>query len=68
MADYVTLLGAEDVQSAGRNIAHAATTMESAASSIAWALEQHQRFMDDWLSRLDGLLSDRISEVRQAAS
>ncbi len=40
MAEYVTLMGAEQVQSAGRNIAQAAETMSSAASCITAAADQ----------------------------
>jgi hypothetical protein len=62
MADYVTLVGAEDVRSAGNTMRQAADTMGSAVGSLTWALEQHQRFMDDWLQRLDATLQDRISD------
>jgi hypothetical protein len=55
---YVTLLGAEDVRSAGHTIASAATGMERVANNIDGALERHQRFMDDWLSRFEQVLRD----------
>lgn len=48
---YITLLGADDVSRASGGMQTAAANMQSAAGSIQWALEQHQRFMDDWLSR-----------------
>lgn len=51
MADYVTLLGAEQVSSAAHSMRSAADQMSSAASSIQYALENHQRFLDDWLIR-----------------
>lgn len=51
MADYVTLLGAEDVRAAGNAMRSAADDMRSAASSIDNALDRHQRFLDDWLIR-----------------
>lgn len=63
MSAYVTLVGAEDVRSAANTMQSAANTMGSAASSIAFALEQHQRFMDDWLQRFDGLMQDRIHDL-----
>lgn len=65
MADYLTLIGAEDVARAGYTMRDAATSMQSAASSLAGSLEQNQRFMDDWLSRLDCMLQDRNSYLGQ---
>ena len=56
MSDYITLLGAEDVRAAGRLMSSAAESMRSAADTISYALSQHQRFMDDWLSRLEAVL------------
>lgn len=56
MADYVTLLGAEQVSSAGHTMREAAREMQAAANSTEWALEQHRRFMDDWLSRFEAAL------------
>lgn len=63
MAEYVHLVGAEDVRSAGSTMSSAASEMSQAASSIAHSLECHQRFLDDWLSRLDGVLQDRIHDL-----
>lgn len=63
MADYITLLGAEQVQSAANTMRSAADSIGSAAGSISYTFEQHQRFLDDWLSRLDATLSDRISDL-----
>lgn len=37
--------------------------MSRAASSINHALEQHQYFLNDWLSRLDGVLTDRAADI-----
>lgn len=51
MAEYVNLVGAEDVSRAGYTMRDAASTISSAAGSIAHALEMHQRFLDDWLLR-----------------
>lgn len=52
----VHLIGSEHVSRAGDQMASAASTMSSAASSIAHSLEQHQRFLDDWLMRLEAVL------------
>lgn len=64
MSNYITLLGAEDVQRASNRMTAAAEEMQRAASTISFALEQHQRALEDWLNRLDGILQDRIHEVR----
>lgn len=56
MADFINLIGAEDVRAAGNTMRSAADTMGSAAGSFTWALEQHQRFMDDWLQRFADVL------------
>jgi hypothetical protein len=53
VSDRTILIGAEDVRSAGHTMARAAETMSSAASTIDGALERHQRFLDDWLQRLE---------------
>lgn len=57
MSQYITLLGAEEVSSAASRMTSAAQQMNSAAASIAWSLEQHQRFMDDWLVRMQDTLN-----------
>ena len=64
MAEYVTLLGAEDVSRAAGRMQSAAEEMSRAASNFQSAMEQHQRFMDDLLQRLDGILQDRTSDLR----
>lgn len=56
---YVTLLGAEQVQSAGNTMRSAADQMQRAASSIDEALARHQRFLDDWLARLADVLGEQ---------
>lgn len=61
MRDHITLLGAEQVQSAASTMRSAADEMSRAASNIDGALERHQRFMDDWLSRFEQVLADNSS-------
>lgn len=56
---YITLLGAEQVQSAASTMTSAASEMQRAASSIAYAFEAHQRFMDDWLLRLQQITENK---------
>jgi hypothetical protein len=50
---YMTLLGAEQVQSAASTMRSAAEDMRRAADSMSSSLENHQRWMDDWLSRFE---------------
>lgn len=49
MADYVTLMGAEQVQSAGNTMRSAAEEMKRASDSIQYSMEMNQRFMREWL-------------------
>ena len=57
--DSIYLHGSEEVRVAASIMSRAASEMQLAASNIAGALEQHQRFMDDWLSRLEVVLSEK---------
>lgn len=66
MSTHMTLIGAEDVRSAAHTMRSAADEMQRAAMNIDASLQQHQRFLDDWLARLDATLSDRIHDFRQA--
>lgn len=68
MAEYVHLVGAEEVSRAAASMRNAAEEMQRAATNIEATLDQHHRFLDDWLSRLDATLQDRIhdSGVTQA--
>jgi hypothetical protein len=66
MADHVTLLGAEDVAQAARTMRAAADEMQRAAIAISEAMQAQQRFLDDWLTRLDGTLADRTHDLGQA--
>lgn len=49
MADYMTLLGAEQVSNAAGTMSNAADKMQRAASEIGYAFERHQRFLEQWL-------------------
>lgn len=60
MADYITLMGAEQVQSAASRISSAASEMIRAASAIEDSFQRHQRFMDDWLQRLESLMEVKV--------
>ena len=56
MADYITLMGAEQVQSAARRMSEAADAMRSAASAMDDVFFRHQRFLDDWLQRFETVI------------
>lgn len=55
--EYVTLMGAEDVSRAGYTMRSAASDMLRAASSISESLDQHQRFMNEWLDRFTAAIN-----------
>ena len=57
MAKYMHLVGAEEVTRAAQSIARSAEGMNSAASSIDGTLQRQQMFMDDWLRRLESVLT-----------
>lgn len=63
--EYVTLLGADDVRQAGGSISRAASEMRSASQDFEFALQRHQQFMDDWLTRFESTLQS-IGEVATA--
>lgn len=47
--ETIHLIGAEDVRIAANTMRAAAEEMRSAAYNISSALEQHERFLRDWL-------------------
>lgn len=51
MAEYITLLGAEDVAHAANSMRESAHIMQQAASTMQFALEQHQQIMREWLEQ-----------------
>lgn len=59
--EYIHLMGAEQVQSAGNTMRSAADTMERAASNIDGALYRHQQFLEDWLQRLAEVMEQRVT-------
>jgi len=56
MSQYITLLGAEQVQSAASSMRSAADDMKRAASEMSYAFENHQRFLQNWLSDFQQVL------------
>jgi hypothetical protein len=63
MAEYMTLLGAEQVASAASTMRGAAADMQRAAASIDASLEQHRRFLDDWLQRFSDVVDKMAPQV-----
>jgi len=63
MSGFVQLIGAESVERAGHNMQHAAEAVRQAASQIDDSLLRHQRFLDDWLARLEDALT-RSAETK----
>jgi phosphoribosylpyrophosphate synthetase len=59
--EHVYLTGAESVKDAGHTISAAADTMRRAAADMEYALQTHQRFLDDWLSRLQDALENHMA-------
>jgi hypothetical protein len=57
MADYVTLLGSEQVLNAGYAMKSAASDMDRAAGNLEDSLRRHRMFMDDWLERFEAALN-----------
>lgn len=53
MADYITLLGAEQVQSAANTMSAAADKIRSAVYNMECSFESNQRFMENWLIRFE---------------
>lgn len=64
--EYMQLVGAETVQSAGHTMQRAADDMNRAASSITGALEQHRRWADEWLQQFKAILEDDVTVRRQS--
>ena len=64
MTEYITLLGTEDVSRAGNNMVSAADTMNRAVGYLTEALIMNQRYMDDWLVRLEEILKNYKPETK----
>ena len=61
--EFVTLMGANAVKSAGNKIATSAHEMIITASYINESLLQHRIFMDDWLCRFEEILKNRKPSI-----
>lgn len=61
MADYITLMGVDDVRSAGNRMSSAADTMRTAAGQIDESLRRHEQFLDDWLQRFETAIQSQTA-------
>lgn len=57
--ENIYLSGAEDVRRAGNNISSASQDMIRASNNISNALYDHQRFLTEWLDRLEEILKEK---------
>lgn len=57
MAEYITLLGAEQVQSAARQMQSAADDMQRAVGNLEDTLMRHRMFMAEWLGTFEQILT-----------
>lgn len=58
MNDYVTLVGAEAVERAAREMSSAADAMQRAAGEFEASLYRQRSFMEDWLARFESAIKD----------
>lgn len=56
--DHVLLVGAEDVSRAAQTISSAAQDMQRAANNIEDVFRRNQQFLDEWLGRLESVISE----------
>lgn len=61
----VVLIGAEDVRAASNSLRGAAADVNTAASRIEFAFEQHQRFLETFLQRFEELLERKAERGTQ---
>jgi hypothetical protein len=57
MAEYMTLMGAEQVQRAGSSMATAAEKMEAAAGSISWSVDRLVRALEEHAQRIEAAMN-----------
>jgi hypothetical protein len=53
MMETMVLMGAEELSRAMYSLREVAEKMQQAAGSYEFAVQQNQRFMDDWLQRFE---------------
>ncbi len=63
MAEYMTLLGTEQVERAANTMRQAAEDMRQAAGTLDYALENHRRQMDEWLYRFQQVVEEATKKI-----
>lgn len=63
--EYITLLGAEQVQTAANTMRSAASRMSEVFANYEGTARQHQIFMDDWLLRFEKAI-EKLEQVIKA--
>ena len=67
MSEYVTLLGAEDVRSAGHQMVSAADTMRNAAGEIEMSLQREAQSRTEFLCELERILREDREQRNESA-
>ena len=57
--ETIHLVGTEQVERAAAGMRGAAADMHAAANNIQFALEQHQRFMQQWLEDFRAIMEKK---------
>lgn len=68
MAEYVHLVGVEQMQNAANIMKVAAETMQRAAHEISYALDQHKRAIIDITDRLEAIVDDLMDDEEDSDS
>lgn len=64
MSEYMHLIGAEEVQSAGHSMTSAAQQTQNAANTISESVFTLSNRVEDWLMRFE-MLVDRLERLKQ---
>ncbi len=59
MSDHIYLIGAEQVEQASHEMTRAARDMQNAVSNLEHVLSTQHQWMDDWLFRLEEILTQK---------
>lgn len=65
MTEYVHLVGAEQVQSAGSRIASAAEDIRRAAGSLDDSFRRHEFFLNEWLGRFEAVVDKLTNATKE---
>lgn len=60
MAEYIHLIGAEEVSRAANTMSSAAHEMKQAAANMDHSLMMHKTFLDDWLNRFQSVVESQL--------